>query len=138
MGGLCSRQKNRHVNDRNLRKKNLINTSHFGLCPDCNLPNTDKSQNDKYGWCRSCNSSRFEKGFTSWTSDNPAIDDFIKESQKDATNNRQILEWIPYNMLHDVQFVAKGGLDCSVYSATWLEGNILYWDSKKKNWVRRS
>src|SRR5256885_1100982 len=89
MGGLCSRQKNRNVKDRNLRKKNLINTSHFGLCPDCNLPNTDKSQHDKYGWCRSCNSSRFEKGFASWTSDNPAIDDFIKESQKNATNNRQ-------------------------------------------------
>src|SRR3954452_8454814 len=131
MGGLCSRQKNKNFNDRSIHKKNHLHTSHFGLCPKCNLPNTDKSHHEKYGWCRSCNSSRFEKGFGSWTSENSAIDDLIKESQRSAMNNHQILEWIPYDTLHDVQFVAKGGFDCSVYFATWSKGNILYWDSKK-------
>src|ERR1043166_5267093 len=138
MGGSCSRHKSKSINEKkifSLRKKKPSNTHHFGLCPDCNLPNTDKSQ---YGWCRSCNSSKFEKSFGSWTSHNSAIDDFIRESQKNANNHRQILEWIPYARLQDVQFVAKGGFDCNVYSATWPDGNILYWDSKKKSWVRRS
>ncbi|POG81260.1 hypothetical protein GLOIN_2v1509090, partial [Rhizophagus irregularis DAOM 181602=DAOM 197198] len=53
-------------------------------------------------------------------------------------NNRQVLEWIPYDSLNNIQFIAEGGYDCKVYSATWNEGNILYWDSKKKDWVRNS
>ncbi|RIA99243.1 kinase-like domain-containing protein [Glomus cerebriforme] len=53
-------------------------------------------------------------------------------------NNRQVMEWIPYESLNNIQFIAKGGFDCKVYSGTWLKGNILYWDSKKKAWARNS
>ncbi|CAG8473104.1 3249_t:CDS:2 [Funneliformis mosseae] len=115
-----------------------LSTSPFGVCSDCNSPNTDKPQYNKYGWCHSCNSTRFEKELSSWTSNNPEIDNLIKGSQLNAMKSRQVLEWIPYEKLYNVQFVAKGGFDCIVYSATWVEGNILFWDSKKQNWVRRA
>jgi len=142
MGVLCSKlnskKKNKKSNNNDNNSYSSLSTLPFGLCTKCNLPNTGKSQHDKYGWCQSCNSSRFEQKFSSWTSDNTVIDKFIKDSQINAMNNRQVLEWIPYETLQDLQFIAKGGYDCNVYSAIWPKGNILYWDSKKKDWSRRS
>ncbi|GBC09075.1 hypothetical protein RclHR1_00860013 [Rhizophagus clarus] len=140
MGALCS--KNRRKKNRNNKKTNnpypSLSTLPYGLCSVCNLPNTDKIQNNKYGWCHSCNSIRFEKNFSSWTSNNPLIDEFIKDSQINAMNNRQVLEWISYESLDNIKFLAEGGYDCKVYSGTWSKGNILYWDSKKKDWFRNS
>jgi hypothetical protein len=143
MGVLCSktRKKKSKINKKSNNPNNpypSLSTLPYGLCSECNLPNTDKIQHNKYGWCHSCNSSRFEQKFSSWTSKNSVIDEFIKDSQINAMSNRQILEWIPYNSLDNVQFIAKGGYDCKVYSATWTKGNILYWDLKKKDWVRNS
>src|ERR1043166_7469482 len=77
----------------------------------------------------------FQKNFLNWTSRNNFIDKFIQESQLNAVYTNQILEWIPYNRLKNIEFVDKGGFG-SIYKAIWLDGPIKYW-SKKTNKLAR-
>jgi hypothetical protein len=104
-------------------------SSPFGLCPDCNEPNTG------YDWCQQCNAKRFQQDFHKWTSGNKFIDKFIQESQLNARNPFYILEWIPYNRLTNVKYLDKGGFS-TVYKAIWLDGYINGWDYKNSQWKR--
>jgi len=101
----------------------------YGLCPECNKPNTD----DK--WCNQCNAKRFQQDFSNWTSGNKYIDNFIQESQLNAQNEFEVLEWIPYNRLTNIKYLAKGGFS-TVYNAIWLDGWITDWDYDNKQWSR--
>src|SRR6266498_297572 len=105
----------------------LILDQEFGLCPECNQPNT------AYDWCKECYSKKFQQNFGNWTSGNDHIDKFIQESQLNARINFELLEWIPYNRLRNIQFLAQGGFS-TVYKAFWLDGQILKWDYKKQDW----
>src|SRR2546425_1163407 len=78
-------------------------TSGYGLCPECNKPNTG------YKWCNQCNAKRFQRDFLNWTSGNIYIDNFIQEAQLSAKNEDHVLEWIPYNRLTNIKYLAKGG-----------------------------
>ena len=103
-----------------------------GLCPECNKPYTPWTE-----WCNQCNAKRFQQGFPNWTSGNIYIDNFIQESQLNAQNYREVLEWIPYNRLTNIKYLAKGGFS-TVYKAIWLDGKIQYWDYDKNQWDRWS
>ena len=103
--------------------------SEYGLCPECNKPNTG----DK--WCNQCNAKRFQQEFPNWTSGNIYIDNFIQESQLNARNCYEVLEWIPYNRLTSIKYLAKGGFS-TVYNAIWLDGHIDLWDYDNKQWIR--
>ena len=96
-----------------------------GLCPECNKPNTG------FRWCNQCNAKRFQQDFPNWTSGNNYIDNFIQETQLNAKWNREVLEWIPYNRLTNIKYLAKGGFS-TVYNAIWLDGYIDGWDYDKK------
>jgi len=48
----------------------------------------------------------------------------------------KVLEWIPYNRLTNIKYLAKGGFS-TVYNAIWLDGCITKWDYDKKQWGRR-
>ena len=104
-------------------------TSEYGLCPECNKPNTF------YRWCNQCNAKRFQQDFPNWTSGNNYIDNFIQEAQLSAQFSFHILEWIPYNRLTNIKYLAKGGFG-TVYNAIWLDGCISDWDYDKKQWIR--
>src|ERR1043166_5246379 len=55
-----------------------------------------------------------------------------------AKNEREVLEWIPYNRLTNIKYLAKGGFS-TVYNAIWLDGGyIWHWDNGKKQWKRWS
>ena len=100
-------------------------TSEYGLCPECNKPNT-------FGyWCNQCNAKRFQQEFPNWTSGNKYIDNFIQEAQLSAKSEDHVLEWIPYNRLTNIKYLAKGGFS-TVYKARWLDGWIERWHYKKK------
>src|ERR1043166_5448354 len=99
-------------------------TNEYGLCPECNKPNTGDS------WCNQCNAKRFQQDFPNWTSRNIYIDNFIQESQLNAQSKWEVLEWIPYNRLTNIKYLAKGGFSM-VYNAIWLDGYISYWDYDK-------
>ena len=102
-----------------------------GLCPECNKPYTDTF----YDWCNQCNAKRFQQDFPNWTSGNKYIDNFIQEAQLNAKHPGKILEWIPYNRLTNIKYLAKGGFS-TVYNAIWLDGLIQNWDYDNKQWSR--
>ena len=99
----------------------------FGLCPECNQPNTYEN------WCKECYSKKFQQNFGNWTSGNKSIDKFIQESQLNARFKYELLEWIPYNRLRNIKFLAQGGFS-TVYEAIWLDGSIDHWDYEKQDW----
>src|SRR5256885_6558038 len=101
----------------------------YGLCPECNKPNTG------YEWCNRCNAKRFQQDFPNWTSGNIYIDNFIQETQLNAKRVYHVLEWIPYNRLTNIKYLAKGGFS-TVYKAIWLGSHILSWDYDNKQWNR--
>ena len=101
----------------------------WGLCSECNKPNTD------YKWCNQCNAKRFQQDFPNWISGNKYIDNFIQETQLSAKSEYHVLEWIPYNRLTNIKYLAKGGFS-TVYNAIWLDGYIHNWDYDNKQWNR--
>uniref|UniRef100_U9UKI6 Uncharacterized protein n=1 Tax=Rhizophagus irregularis (strain DAOM 181602 / DAOM 197198 / MUCL 43194) TaxID=747089 RepID=U9UKI6_RHIID len=44
----------------------------------------------------------------------------------------KILEWIPYNRFYNIKYIAE-----NMYEANWIDGNIIFWCNKNKNWVRK-
>src|SRR5688572_7585426 len=86
----------------------------YGECPTCNRYNTN------YSWCQSCDPKLLTEG---WTSGNEKLDELIKSTQLKATryNNRDYLEWVPYNDLTNIEKMDEGGF-ATIYKATWLNG----------------
>jgi hypothetical protein len=115
-------------NDLDFYEQQILNQE-FGLCPECNQPNTCDN------WCKECYSKKFQQNFGNWTSGNEHIDKFIQESQLNARNQYETLEWIPYNRLRNIQFLAQGGFS-TIYKALWLDGWIDKWDYEKQVWKR--
>ncbi|EXX50926.1 Tpk1p [Rhizophagus irregularis DAOM 197198w] len=102
----------------------------FDNCLECGKTNTYKY------WCQECNSQRFQKDFSNWTSGNKFIDNFIQRSQLQARNNNEVMEWIPYNRFKDIKFLAQGGFS-TVFEAIWLDGAIEKWDYENQQWCRQ-
>ncbi|GES87631.1 kinase-like domain-containing protein [Rhizophagus clarus] len=100
-----------------------------GICKECGQENTG------YEWCKECNAKHFQQNFKNWTSSNDDIDKLIQDTQQSADEDHEILEWIPYNKLYDIEYIAKGGFG-KVYRAKWIDGYIWNWDNKIQNWER--
>jgi hypothetical protein len=81
-----------------------------------------------------CNAIYFHQQFIDWTSGNNGIDKYIQDFQlsahKDAPN---VLEWIPYNRLYNIKYIAKRGF----YRANWIDGYIDKWNNHSQSWNRR-
>ncbi|GES77242.1 kinase-like domain-containing protein [Rhizophagus clarus] len=88
-----------------------------------------------------CNANRFKRKFRNWTSGDKYIDKFIQDIQLSYhlsyNNVYQALEWIPYNRLYDIEFIANEGSD-TIYRAKWIDGCIDSWDNKHQNWRRKN
>ncbi|CAG8501469.1 9729_t:CDS:2 [Cetraspora pellucida] len=102
-------------------------------CEECGQ---QSSSEDIWFWCKPCNAQHFKQQFDSWSSENKVIDEFIQETQLNASNHFQKLEWIKYEKFTDVKYLSKGGFG-KVYVATWKEGYIYKWNVEKKDWSRR-
>ncbi|EXX52258.1 Skt5p [Rhizophagus irregularis DAOM 197198w] len=89
-----------------------------------------------YQWCQQCNVKQFQHDFSKWTSKNEFIDEFIQEAQLNAKNSYEILEWIPYNKLTNINYHAKGGFS-EIHKAIWLDGPIFSWNFDKQQWNRQ-
>jgi len=79
----------------------------------------------------------FQQNFLNWTSGNEFIDKFIQESQLNAQNKNQVLEWIPYNRFKDIEYLDKGGFS-TIYKAIWMDGYIVGWSNDEGNWIRHN
>src|SRR3989440_47853 len=98
----------------------------YGLCDECSQPNTDKY------WCQSCNSKHFQQDFNKWTSGNKVIDEFVQKFQLNGTCKEELLEWIPYEKIMNIEYLADGGF-CK---GQWIDGHILEWDIDQNKWKR--
>ncbi|GES98969.1 kinase-like domain-containing protein [Rhizophagus clarus] len=123
--------KNFRNNNSNALSKYGHKINKYGLCFECNRPNTG------YSWCKNCNSKKFQQDFDKWTSGNKFIDKFIKVAQLKAENQFEVIEWIPYNRLRNIKYLAKGGFS-TIYKAIWLDGYIDYWDIDAQTWDRHT
>jgi len=77
----------------------------------------------------------FQQDFSNWTSGNEFIDKFIQESRLNAKFTHQLLEWIPYNRLKNIEYLDKGGFGI-IYKAIWSDGPIKYWKKNKRKFIR--
>ncbi|GBB97619.1 hypothetical protein RclHR1_30140001 [Rhizophagus clarus] len=99
------------------------------ICKECKQPYVN------YQWCQQCNSKRFKQDFSNWTSKNEYIDKFIQDAQLDAKNSYEVLEWIPYNKLSNINYYDEGGFG-QIHKAIWLDGPIDSWNFNKQQWNR--
>ncbi|GET65661.1 uncharacterized protein OCT59_027343 [Rhizophagus irregularis] len=56
------------------------------------------------------------------------------ETQLNAKNSHEILEWIPYNKSSNINYYDKGGFS-EIYKAFWSDGPIYSWNIDKKQWI---
>ncbi|GES90732.1 kinase-like domain-containing protein [Rhizophagus clarus] len=101
----------------------------LGCCKECHQVNKNSIG------CVSCIIGHFKDDFDKWTSGNKDIDKLIQDEQLSFNSYSELLEWIPYNKLKKINYIAKGGF-ASVYSATWTDGQIKRWNPLSKNWER--
>lgn len=88
----------------------------YGTCPVC------FKNREAQSWCTNCDVKRLEENFRRWTSGDSAIDNFIKHTQKNATQLMDYLEWIDFNQFSHISNVGKAGAFTANYSAIWAEG----------------
>ena len=74
-------------------------------------------------YCKPCHTAYFRDNFVRWTSGDSSIDELIQNSQLNANYEKELIEWIEYTNLENVEFVAHGGFG-SVYKAVWKDGQI--------------
>ncbi|RHZ79096.1 hypothetical protein Glove_151g143 [Diversispora epigaea] len=100
---------------------------YYGKCSKCHQDNTGRN------WCHPCNTKQFRNEFDKWTSGDREIDKFIQQIQLSANKYQEIIEWIPFDRLENVTYLAKGGFG-TVYKADWLDGFIKF--SDEVDWYR--
>jgi hypothetical protein len=92
------------------------------FCEKCRNIYTDAQSK----WCRSCQIDYLRQNFTSWTSENKRIDNFIQGMQLKINKPNDIMfEWISYNQFNNIKEIGKGGF-AIVYSAIWEDGPLHY------------
>ncbi|POG59845.1 kinase-like domain-containing protein [Rhizophagus irregularis DAOM 181602=DAOM 197198] len=86
-------------------------------------------------YCELCVRNYLKANFLNWTSGNDMIDNLIQECQMKIFAPRLIPEWIPYNNFKNIKYLAKGGFS-EIYTAIWINGNFIEWDSKEQQLKR--
>ena len=86
-------------------------------------------------YCEYCVRNYLKANFSNWTSENDNIDNLIRECQMKTLEPEKVVEWIPYNSLQNIKYLTEGG--CSkIYTADWIDGRYIEWDSKKQQLIR--
>ena len=109
-------------------------------CPECN-----NDSDNIYQYCKPCNSGHFRDNFKNWSSGDIDIDKLIQDSQLNARNPSELLEWVEYSNIEKIEHIADGGFG-NVYKAIWKDGPIgkwdnikgqtCYWNGEKSDWYR--
>ena len=86
-------------------------------------------------FCEYCVQNYLKDNFLNWTSGNNDIDNLIQECQIKTLIPYAIVEWIPYNNLQNIKYLTKGGFS-EIYTADWIDGYFIEWDSKEKQLKR--
>jgi hypothetical protein len=112
-------------------ESNKVSSKNNELCNECKQPYID------YQWCQRCNIKRFQQNIIKFANENVFINKFIQDAQLNARNSYEILEWIPYNKLTNINYYDKGGFS-EIHKAIWLDGPIYSWNFNKQQWNRQT
>lgn len=103
-------------------------------CPTCGREylKWDHWKNKQYEeWCIVCNRQKLAEKFSSWTSGNEALDQFIQRTQLESKWSRSYVEWAEPEEFQNISHLADGGFG-SIYKATWSKGwRSLNWTEHK-------
>ncbi|RHZ81032.1 hypothetical protein Glove_126g12 [Diversispora epigaea] len=127
--------------DNTTRQKNIKNGSpmskvlKFGTCNYCKAV---KSNSD---WCLECERKNIADSIADstgeWTSNNPKLDEYIRQTQLNPLNTYDYFEWIQFDKIIDQRFVTKGGFG-QVYEGTWIDGPRHFAkDASRQDWKRK-
>ncbi|POG74129.1 hypothetical protein GLOIN_2v1476462 [Rhizophagus irregularis DAOM 181602=DAOM 197198] len=86
-------------------------------------------------YCEYCVQNYLKANFSNWTSGNNDIDNLIQKCQIETLRPDTIIEWIPYNNLQNIEYLTKGGFS-EIYTADWIDGGYVEWDSKEQKLIR--
>ena len=94
---------------------NPIITNHRN-CSYCNKPFSEDL------WCKECDPFRMIEG---WTSGNPDIDKFIKDTNYNnsySINHSRylLLEWVPFDRFEDIKQIGEGGFPKCILQHGWM------------------
>jgi hypothetical protein len=104
-----------------------------GYCEIC----SNLFSNIRYKWCKQCLINDLKQNFTSWTSENEKIDEFIQQMQLTIDKlNDTIIEWIPFNQFNNIEMKVLYK-DAMLYSAIFINGPLSYYDYDKMKWERK-
>src|SRR5215217_791102 len=92
-----------------------------GKSKECNKCKLTK-YSDKF--CEGCISLQLQSLFTTWTSGNNIVGNFIQQCQMKLSLPTYILERVPFEQFDDVTKLTEGGFS-SIYTATWTKGRIV-------------
>jgi hypothetical protein len=109
-----------HSMETEFNKLNISDTRNFNHknCSYCNKPFTEEL------WYKECDPRRIIEG---WTSGNPDIDKFIKDTMYNAKyHDQDYLEWVTFDRFTDIMEIGEGGF-AKVYLATWIDGKSEYY-----------
>src|SRR5215469_12673034 len=87
-----------------------------------NCSNCDQCKIDKLP-CQPCIQEHYQKGYENWSSGNEKIDKLVKYVRPSHVNTILFLEWIPYEKLVDIRYLAQGGYG-TISLATWEDGYV--------------
>ena len=113
-------------------KSQLISTSSKPInCKNCSYCN--KLLIDVL-WCDNCGPYCIIEG---WTSENPDIDEFIKDTIYHTRNQiyPDFLEWVPFDKFTNIKQIGEGGF-AKVYAAIWTDGKSKFEKQKNGSWKK--
>ena len=79
-------------------------------------------------WCQTISTRFSQLDWWKWISWQ-----FIQEAQLNARNHEEVLEWVSYNKLKNVEHLDKRGSG-TVYKAIWLDTPIRKWSIDERKW----
>jgi hypothetical protein len=86
-------------------------------------------------YCEYCVRNYLKEKFSNWKSGNDDIDNLIQKCQMNSLGPENIVEWIPYSNLENINYLTKGGFS-EIYTADWINGCYDEWDSDKQQLKR--
>ncbi|GES80138.1 kinase-like domain-containing protein [Rhizophagus clarus] len=111
------------------RDKVLFNSGAKRICENCNKECLATL------YCEYCVRNYLQENFKNWSSGNDDIDDLIQKCQMESLMPSKIVEWIPYSNLKNIKYLTKGGFS-DIYTADWIDGYYIEWDTKKQQLKR--
>ncbi|GES75173.1 kinase-like domain-containing protein [Rhizophagus clarus] len=83
-------------------------------------------------YCEYCIRKYLMKEFSNWTSGDVCVDSLIRNCQINTYTPNDIVEWIPYENLKNIEYLTKGG--CSeIYTAKNVENTSQNWFEEVKS-----